>query len=142
MYAILLGGAAAFVYYNANGTTHHQARTATQQERATREYGINVTLDQNNDYLFWGQKHMARLDERVRPYKSYGDGIEQYNKRFENKSRLINHLFKVRNPVMINPPSSNDHFVRLNLITPWVLDEKYQASPPRPLRVQTSNTWQ
>lgn len=139
--ALLIGGAAAAVYHNTRENDHHKIRTMTEEERATSEYGINVTLDQNNDYLFWGQKHMARLDQRVRPYASYADGIDQYNKRFENKARLVSHLFKVRNPSIVTPPSSDDHLVRFNLITPWVLDEKYQASAPKPIRFQTSGVW-
>ena len=89
MFAILVGAAAASLYSNTTSLDQGKLRTATEEERATREYGLNTTLDQNNDYLFWGQKHMDRLDERVRPYHSYGDAIDQDNMRFDNKARLV-----------------------------------------------------
>lgn len=140
MFALLIGAGAAAVYNNNRDSNHLKMRTMTDEERATREYGINVTLDHNNDYLFWGQKHMARLDQRKRPYESFGDGIDQYNTRFENKSRLVTHLFKVRNPTIV-VPASDDHLIRMNVITPWVLDQEYMASEPKPLRFQSSGGW-
>jgi homoserine acetyltransferase len=140
MFAVLIGAAAAAVYHNSRDTNQFMLRTMTDEERATAEYGINTTLDKNNDYLYWGQKHMARLDQRVRPYASYGDALEQYNTRFENKSRLVTQLFKVRNPTIVIP-SSDDHLVRMNVITPFVLDPAYQASEPKPLRFQSSGGW-
>lgn len=140
MFAILVGAAAASLYSNTMRGEQGKLRTATEEERATREYGIDVTLDQNNDYLFWGKKHMDTLDSRVRPYHSYGDAMDQYNQRFENKSRLVNQLIKRRNPSFVIP-SSDDHLVRMHVITPFVLDSAYHASEPKPLRFQSSGGW-
>ena len=140
MFAILLGMGAAAVLYNTNDNNHYKVRTMTEEERATMEYGINTTLNQNNDYLFWGQKHMNRLDRFTRPYSSYEEAFDLYNQRFDNKSRLVGHLFKVRNPT-ITVPSSNDTLTRFNLITPFVLDENYHASEPKPMRTGSSAGW-
>ena len=140
MFPLLIGAGAAVVIYNSRDNNHYKVRTMTEEERATQEYGINTTLDQNNDYLFWGEKHLSRRDRFLRPYSSYGEAVDEYNKRFENKSRLVTHLFKVRNP-SITVPSSNDTLVRMNLITPFVLDSDYHASEPRPLRVDAAHGW-
>lgn len=140
MFAILVGAGAAALVNNTQSQKRFQMRTPTQEERATMEFGINTVLDQNNDHLFTGQKHLERRDMFIKPYASYGDAVAQYNKRFENKSRLVSHLIKIRNP-SFTVPNDHDHPVRMNLITPFVMDPAYHASAPKPHRVQHYGGW-
>jgi hypothetical protein len=140
MFAILIGAAGAAVYTNLRNKDKLKVRTMNKEECATMEYGIDVMLNQNNDYLFWGQKHMQTLDSRTRPYRSYGEAVEKYNKRFDNKARLVNELLKVRNPTFI-VPRGDDHLVKMKVITPFMLDPAYQASQPKALRFQSTGGW-
>lgn len=140
MFPILIGAGALALYQNTRPNDKLKVRSPTQEERATMEYGINTVLDQNNDYLFTGQKSLQTRDQYLRPYGSYGEAVDRYNQRFENKSRLVHHLIKVRNP-SFTVPSDHDTPVRFNLITPFVLDPEYHASPPKPLNVHYSNGW-
>jgi hypothetical protein len=128
MFALLAGGALVAIAKNTSPYDTYKLKSRTEEERRVHEYGLNVRVFQNADYLTWGQKNFQQLDFYKKP-RSFDQVAGEYSRKVEGKNKLIDHLFKERNPVF-SQPVENFYRVIPNFIVPFF--DELAVSPRRP----------
>lgn len=130
-FAILVVGLGAVLFMNHANSDRYPSPDDSQTARRTSLHGINLTLHQNSEFMFGGQRDSLQLDWYKKP-RSFGEVVDKYNDKQNDKHQLIKNLFRRRN-VTIGAPTTNLHFTRPQVIVPFF--DKMKHSEYRPPKI-------